>query len=116
MAIINPVIEQINERGMRATWPNMANGDVGAPISWTNYMDRSVQVEGNFGAGGSVAIEGSNNATNFRGVSDLRGTALAINNARIEQLEDCVFQLRPNVTAGDGTTLLTVSLFARKVL
>jgi hypothetical protein len=116
MATINPVIELMGDRGLRATWPNMANGDVGAPVNWTNFMDRSIQVEGVFGTGGSVAVEGSNNGTNFRSVSDMRGNALAINTARIEQLEDCVFLLRPNVTAGDGTTLLNVTLFARKVL
>ena len=78
-------------------------------------MDRSVQVLGNFGAGGTVTLEGSNDGSTFTPLSDPRGNNLAINTAKIEQVEDCTYALRPNVTAGDGTTNMTVVLFARKV-
>lgn len=115
MPVINPNIEQIGERTVRVTWANMALGDTGKPIDWPAYMDRSVQVKGTFGAAGAVTMEGSNDGTVFVPLSDPRGNSLAINTAKIEQIEDCVYQTRPNVTAGDGTTSLTVVLFARKV-
>lgn len=115
MAIITPTIEQIGERTMRCTWANMALGDTGKPLDWPAFMDRSVQVKGTFGASGAVTIEGSNDGTTFVALSDPRGNNLAISTARIEQVEDCAYQMRPNITAGDGTTSLTIVLFARKV-
>lgn len=114
MATKPVTIEILGERTIRATWANMANGDDGAPIDWPYYADRSVQVRGTFGAAGSVTMEGSNDGANFEALSDPRGNALAINSAKIEQVEDCCFRTRPRVTAGDGTTSLTVVLFARK--
>ncbi len=114
MAIKPVVIQRLGEHTMRATWANMANGDTGEPIDWPAYADRSVQVVGTFGAAGSVSMEGSNDGTNFVALSDPRGNAMAVTSAKIEQVEDCTFQTRPNVTAGDGTTSLTVTLFARK--
>jgi len=114
MAIRTPKVEILGERTARATWTGLLNGDTGAPIDWGAYADRSVQVTGTFGAGGSVQMEGSNDGSNFVALSDLRGSALAVTSAKIEQIEDCSYQFRPNVTAGDGTTSLTVTLFARK--
>lgn len=115
MAIKQPKVEILGEATVRATWGPMANGDVGAPVEWGLYADRSVQVIGTFGAGGTVTIEGSNDDANFVPLSDARGNALTVNTARLEQVEDCSKGIRPNVTAGDGTTSLTVVLFARKV-
>lgn len=115
MAIRTPTIETLGERTVRIKWTGLLNGDTGAPVDWALYADRSVQVLGTFGAGGSVAIEGSNDDANFVGLSDARGAALAITAARLEQIEDVSKSIRPNVTAGDGTTNLTVVLFARKV-
>lgn len=41
-----------------ATWPNMTNGDEGSVIELANFADRSVQVTGDFGAGGNVRTDG----------------------------------------------------------
>lgn len=116
MAVVQPKIELLGDRTVRCTWANLANGDTGAPFSWGVYADRSVQVKGTFGVGGSVSLEGSNDETTFNALSDLRGGNLAITSAKLEQIEDCSCQVRPNVTAGDGSTSLTVVLFARKVM
>lgn len=114
MATRTPTIEIIGERCVRATWSGLLNGDVGAPVEWPAYMDRSVQVTGTFGAGGSVSIDGSNDGVNFVPLSNPRGNALAMASASLEQIEDCAYKMRPSVTAGDGTTNLVVTLFARK--
>lgn len=114
MAIRTPVVEILGENTVRATWSGLLNGDTGAPVDWPLYADRSVQVVGTFGAGGSVSIEGSNDDSNYVALSDARGSALAITAARLEQVEDCSKSIRPNVTAGDGTTSLKVVLFGRK--
>ncbi len=114
MAIRNPVVEMLGERTLRVTWSGLLNGDQGAPVDLPAFADRSVQVVGTFGSGGAVSMEGSNDGNNFSAVSDPRGSALVITTARIEQIEDCVYRTRPNITGGDGTTNLTVVLFARK--
>lgn len=113
MATVEPVIEQFGSNAVRVTWASMHNGDVGAPVPYGVYPDRSIQVTGTFGAGGSVSVLGSNDGTNFVQVSNQRGTAFAMTSAGLEQVEDVSYQIKPQVTAGDGTTSLTVTLFAR---
>lgn len=114
MAIVQPVVEMMGSYAIRATWSNMANGDTGAAINSAAYADRSFQVRGTFGVGGSVSVRGSNDGVNFSPLSDQRGNDLAITAARIEQIEDVTYAVAPYVTAGDGTTSLTVIMFARK--
>ena len=114
MATVNAVVEMLGGSSVRVTWPSMLNGDVGSAVTFGELADRSFQVAGTFGTGGSVAIKGSNDNTNFVDLSDLRGVAFAINTSRIEQIEDSTYAIRPQVTAGDGTTNLTVTMFARR--
>src|SRR5687768_10491786 len=61
-----------------------ATDDTGDPMSVPGFSDRSVQVEGTFGAGGSCRIEGSNNGVNYRVLTDPQGNALDITAAKIE--------------------------------
>lgn len=95
-------------------WVGLTNGDTGAPLQMAGSADRSVQVEGTFGAGGNVRIEGSNDKSTYRALTDPQGNPLDVTAAKIEAVSELVFQLRPNVTAGDGTTSLTVSLLLRR--
>lgn len=83
----------------------------GQPIEHSRYADRSVTVTGTFGAGGSVRIEGSLDGTNYFPLTDPQGNALDITSAKIEAITEAVRYLRPRVTAGDGTTSLTVHIF-----
>jgi hypothetical protein len=90
------------------TWPNLANGDQGQPIELANFADRSLQVVGVFGAGGSVRIEGSLDGVNYAALTDPQGNDLNFTTAKIEAVSEVVRWLRPRVAAGDGTTALTV--------
>ena len=116
MATRAVVTEILGERTTRFTWSGLLNGDDGAPIEWAAYADRSVQVLGTFGAGGSAQMEGSNTdgSLNFIPLTDPQGNALTFTSGRIEQLEELTKQVRPHVTAGDGTTNLTVVVLARR--
>lgn len=107
------VIQQ-NQRVVQIKWTGLLNGDSGEAIDWAAYADRSVQVLGTFGAGGSVTLEGSNDGTNFVALTDPQGNALTFTGAKLEQLQELALQVRPRVTAGDVTTDLTVILLARK--
>ena len=109
-----------------ATWglpgTPLANGDSGAPIMMPGSADRSYQVTGTFGAGGSVQMEGSNDVvalgavpTNWFLLSTPQGTTSARTTAGIIQIEEATLWVRPRVTVGDGTTSLSVNLFLKKV-
>lgn len=84
--------------------------DTGSPVQLARMTDRTIQVTGTFGAGGTVVIEGSLDGTNYYTLNDLQGTALSITAAKIEGVSEVVTYIRPRVTAGDGTTDLDVFL------
>lgn len=137
MATIQPTITPVygfgNLDGWVVVWGPMHNGDVGAAVGSTigtgasalpapgggilsGHADKSIQVTGTFGAGGNVALEGNNDGSgNFWfDLSDPQGNPIAITTAILKQLEEVAVQVRPHVTNGDGTTALTVTMFARK--
>ncbi len=75
--------------------------------------DVSVQVTGNFGTGGTVVVEGSNDGVNWATLNDLGGTALSFTAAGLRGVRERVKWLRPRLSAGTGTISLTVSVFDR---
>jgi len=102
-----------NERAYTARWA-LANGETGNPLEFVSYVDRSVQVTGTFGAGGTVVLEGSNDGTNYHTLTDPQGNPLSFTAAGLLAVtEVCVF-VRPRVTGGDGTTALTITLCIRR--
>jgi hypothetical protein len=93
--------------------------DSGAPVKMPGSADRCVQVLGTFGAAGSVRIEGSNVVApsvdaDYTVLTDPQGNALDLTAARIEQITEVPLWIRPRVTAGDGTTSLSVRLLVRR--
>lgn len=88
----------------------LAGGDVGVPFEYPVLADRSVQFVGSFGAG-SIAIEGSNDGTNWASLNDLQGTTLgAVTTSSIEGITELTRYIRPkNNNAGT----VTITLFAK---
>ncbi len=121
MATIAPSIQNISDEGIGnassrvITWADLtqADSDVGSAVSWVGFPDRAVQVAGTFGVGGAVVIEGSIDGSNYAPLTDPQGNALSFTAAKIEAISELVRFIRPRVTAGDGTTSLTVSLIVR---
>ncbi|SRR5260221_14535785 len=117
MAIIIPKMVPLpgpgDVRGFSFTWGPMSNGDVGAAVDMLAFADRSIQVEGVFGSGGNVEIQGSNDAVNFRPLHDPLGNLLEINSTsdRIKHIMEITFLMRPAITQGDVNTSLTVTFF-----
>lgn len=101
----------------RVAWLAMANGDTGTPLlpeHSADYQDRSIQITGTFGAGGSVTIQGSNDGgVTWATLTDPLGNPLTFTAAGIQRVTETTEQIRPNVTAGDGTTSLNAYLFMR---
>ena len=104
-----------NAEIQRIRWLAMANGDTGAAIELGNYQDRSIQITGTFGAGGSVSLQGSNDGgTTWATLTDPAGNALTFTSAGLKQVLQITHKVRMTVTAGDGTTSLNAYLFMRK--
>lgn len=103
-----------NTRSIVVNWSGMANGDDGEPILFSQYVDKSVQVVGTFGVGGSLRLEGTNNGTDWAVLTDPQGNDLNIMTAKIEQIMEACWKVRPRVTAGDGTTSLAVHLMIKE--
>jgi hypothetical protein len=103
-----------NTRSMVIKWEGLANGDTGAPIDFSQYSDRSVQVVGTFGVNGSVRLEGSIDGINYAALTDPQGNNLDISTAKIEAVTELVLYVRPQVTAGDGSTNLSVFLLIKE--
>ena len=93
-------------------WSGLLNGDDGTSLIAPMHSDKTIQLKGTLGAGGTVAIEGSNDvgAETWAVLNDPQGNALTINAAKIEALLENPYKIRPHVTAGDGTTNLTVTI------
>lgn len=95
-------------------WPVLANGDDGVSIPFGQYTDKSVQVAGVFGAGGTLLLEGSNDGTNWAVLTDPQGNPLSFTSAKIEQIMEATRLVRPRVSAGDGTTSLTITVLMKE--
>lgn len=103
-------------------WTNLTTSQVGMALGSSineqqaNFADRSVQLTGTLGAGGTVLIEGSNDGgTTWATLNDAFGNALSLTALGIKQITESVERVRPNISAGDATTSITVNLFMRKI-
>lgn len=113
MAVISYSLVRKSNRYIVATWANMANGDTGQPIELVDLPDRSAQVVGTFGVGGNCDIEGSNDGSNYSVISDPYGNALSFTAAGLKQVMDISGSVRPHITAGTGSTSISVSMVFR---
>src|SRR5438105_15411691 len=92
----------------------LANGDTGTPVSISDALGPWLAsvVSGTLGVGGSVTWQGSvdGGATWFT-LNDDTGAALTMAALNVNKpVKERPLMVRPNCTAGDGTTSLNVSL------
>lgn len=95
-------------------WASLANGDDGTPFAPGDFVDLSVQVVGTFGAGGTIVVEGSNDGVNYATLNNAQGSPISLTAAGLKQVVEACLWIRPRVTAGDGTTALVATLYARR--
>ena len=120
MAVIAQAVTDLSnfhDKGQIIVWTPLTQSglDTGAPATNFSGADRSVQVEGTFGTGGTCIIEGSNDGVNYETLNDHLGNALSITAKGIKSVDQIVRYLRPRISAGDGTTSLTVTLLTRRI-
>lgn len=115
MATRTPTFSQVGENTVVVTWTGLLNTDTGLPVAFHDYADRTVQVKGTFGTGGNCRIQGSNDAgTTYAVLTDPQGNDLNIGAAKVEQVIEMTELIRPNITAGDGTTNLVCVMTLRR--
>ena len=97
-----------------AQWVGMSAGDVGEPIAFGEWGDRSVQVTGDFGTGGTLKWEGSNDRETFCSLTNSKGEPMEIITHCVAAVTEISVVARPRVTAGDGATNLSVHVLLRR--
>lgn len=97
-------------------WTGLQNTDTGKPFPFPRHTDRSVQVKGTFGAGGVCLIEGDleHPPTSYATLNDPQGNPLSFSAEKIESVLENATNIRPRVSAGDGTTALDVYMLISK--
>lgn len=111
-----PVVTDSGSRSggvKQAVWSNLPNGAAGDWLDWADFSGRTFQVYGTFGVGGSITMQGSNdlnNPTNVATLTNWQGTPLTTTSPSFMTARDMPLWVRPIVTAGDGTTSLSVAL------
>lgn len=96
-------------------WPALALGDDAVAVLCPPIGDRTAQVHGTFGVGGSVRLQGSLDGTNYFPLTDPQGNALDFVQGKLESIMELVPYIKPTVTGGDGTTSLTVTICIKGV-
>lgn len=97
------------------TWSALLNNSTpGTPLQAANFIVNSVQVTGDFGVGGSINLEGSNDGINWAIMPDINDNAATWTTGGIKFFKESTVWVRPNVTAGDGTTSLKMIVSLRK--
>ena len=98
----------------------MLNGDTGGPLDalqgCPNFADKTVHVKGNFSGPATLVIEGSNDGVTWITLTDPGGAALSFTAEDLKVILENPQELRPRVTAGDGSTDLDVFIVGRGIL
>lgn len=95
----------------KIVWSGLLNGDTGAPARLGRYADKTIMVTGTFGSGGNVQMQGSADAGSTWGqLRDPQGTVIGVGNNDGEVIAENPELIRPKVSAGDGDTVLEVTL------
>lgn len=100
--------EDVQVKVVKWTGLTKATDDVGEAVKFGSWKDRTVQVTGTFGSGGSVSLKGSNDGVNYVTLTDPNNNSCTFTSSGLKAVTELPLWIRPEVTAGDGTTSLTV--------
>lgn len=117
MATVDPdrvPLQDFNGKGQVISWtPLNTTDDTGGAVDLIGYSDRSIQFTGTFGANGAIRIEGSNDGTNYKVLTDPQGNDISKTAAALEAITEITRFIRPFVSAGDANTSLTATLLVK---
>ncbi len=113
-SITNPNREKAGADDFRLVAWNLLQADAtGDAVELASHMDRTVQVEGNFG-GGSIVFEGSNDGTNYRTLTNHLGDDLTFAQGKVQQVVEATRFVRPRSPAPGSGLDVIVTVFARR--
>jgi hypothetical protein len=110
--VVNRTIQGANSIST-ASWA-LGNADTGGGVSLTDYSDRSVQVEGTFGAA-TITIQGSNDGVNWETLRDPGSVALTFTTAGLKQILELTLNIRA-ISSGGAGTAVTVTVCGRAIM
>ena len=112
MAVVGYSVKGEGRGWQVIAWENMDYQDTGAPFIAPHFSDKSIQLTGTLSTGGECTIQGSNfvSTPTWATLADPQGTALTMTALGLETILENIYQIRPNITGGDGSTDLTVTL------
>lgn len=106
---IDRQIASSDESVIIVSWLAMAaNADVGAPVCFAAWSDKTYIVDGTFTGAPTVIIEGSNDGVNWSQLTNRQGTALSWTAAGLNTSQDRPAFIRPRLTAGAGGASVNV--------
>lgn len=111
MATVTGVDQLYLQNHRVRTWgPLTTTNADGDPISYASNGMGGVtfQVNGTFGSGGTLVVEGSNNGTNWYTLNDQANSPVSFSAAGLKTVRDQPLYIRPRLNGGDGTSSLTV--------
>lgn len=102
-----------NDKKVSVTWTGLlqSTSDVGTGVVLPNVDGLTAQLSGTLGTGGAITMQGSNDGTNWGTLVTADNTAVVLDAiGEMFTIASRPLQVRPNVTAGDGSTDLTLIL------
>jgi hypothetical protein len=89
------------------TWATMADGDTGAVVKASQYPDKTVQATGD---ATTVALQGSNDGTNWFALTDPSGMEIGLAGATFDlaMVRENPLYIRPSCTGGSDTDVVVV--------
>lgn len=109
-------IFNFNAKIASVTWTGIPNGEASQAQALGNYRLASAQVSGTFGVGGACQLEGSNDGVNWAVLKDINGTSATWSAGALTVFlfTEGPLYIRPNCTAGDGTTAFKMVVSLRR--
>jgi hypothetical protein len=104
---------------LQVQWSPLEHGDTGKPYVAPHRADKTVQLSGTLGVGGTATIQGTNMqaftadptalSPTYATLNDAEGDPLAMTTAEIRTVLENTLAIRPSVV-GDGSTAVTVTM------
>ena len=111
MATIIPTTVEQQIRAAAYRWTNYSTADTATPVKIQNMqgLAGSVQVTGTFG-GATIALQVSNNGTNFVTLKDSTGTDITFTAAGMREFSTAALFIKPTSSGGtsDDVTVTVV--------
>ncbi len=99
---------------MLVTWPLTTADHTGDAVAWSDWADRSVTFTSAAWGGSTVALEGSNNGTDFVPITDPQGTAITRTSNGIEAATEITRFVRARLTTVGSGAVVSAQLLMRR--